>query len=179
LFKVSDGRNGTEPTVVQDRNSLTLHEGEKIALRVTNRSKEVSVFVTILFVSSDFTISCVYPRGDEPREALAAGTDFTTPRTRVNAETVGLEHFVVIAEAARERPTDFGWLTQPTLAQAQDVTTRGEHDPLESPLGRLLRHALYAEGQTRCLDRAIAASYTLRLLSWQTTPRPASPKGPR
>jgi hypothetical protein len=72
----------------------------------------------------------------------------------------------MIAVQADGPPVDFSCLEQPTLDRS-----RGAGEPLDSPLGRLLKNALYASGGTRGMDRADVDKSALRLISMQTLPR--------
>jgi len=83
----------------------------------------------------------------------------------------GLEHLVAIAVKAGDKPADFTWLAQPNAEQALRIGLVRGAEYLESPLGRLLQQALFAEGDTRGLERGPSrANHALRLLSWRTLP---------
>ncbi len=81
----------------------------------------------------------------------------------------------MIAVKADGQPVDFTCLAQPSLARAADAATRGGRAPLATPLGRFLKHALYANGAVRGLDLVEADAPVLRLLSWTV----AAPAGKR
>ncbi len=144
---------------------LSLREDDVIAFRVHNRS-QATADVTLLFVDSGFGIDPLFP---EPATVsdnrLAPGKDLTTPRRRVTATTVGLEHLVLIAVTAKpeSEPADFGFLAQPTLERAR---TRGGRS-LDSPLAQLLQTAVFQDGGIRGFKRREVSQSTLHLMSWQ------------
>jgi hypothetical protein len=153
---------------------LVLRPGDLVGWRLTNGGRN-TLDVTLLFIDSTYGIQAVFPR----RGAASSGENRFLPDqshlvgpVRVNAKTVGLEHMVVIAVKGEGQPIDFTCLEQPTLARAEDVATRGAGRPaFGSPLGKLLRNALYAGGTTRGLDMEEVDSQVLRLLSWSVPPQ--------
>jgi hypothetical protein len=152
---------------------LVLQPGDWVSWRVTNRGK-TTLDVTLLFIDSGYGITPLFPR----RGAAGSGENRFLPRqshllppVRVNPKTVGLEHVVVIAVKGEGQPIDFTCLAQPTLEKAQEAATRGAgKQAIDSPLGGLLKKAMYAQGASRGLDMVEADMQVLRLLSWSGPP---------
>jgi hypothetical protein len=173
LLKFVDKRDQQGTVVRWQASGLKLYPGEEVAFKVTNTS-QVAVDVTLLFLDSRFGIKTVYPRpGTVTDNRLPPGQSYQTPRARVNATTVGLEHMLALAVRGEGPPIDFSCLQQRTLAQAQAAVTRGNaRQVLGSPLGRLLRYALFASGNTRGFEMDEVNDHALRLLSWRVAPEP-------
>ncbi len=154
-----------------------LRDGEIIAFRVHNRSQNVPIYVTLLFISSSCEITAVYPSAGELVERLPQGKTFTTAKLRMRGDTTGLEHVLAIAVKADGPPVDFTWLEQKDLKQALRVALVRGDKWLEGPLGRLFQTALFGEGNTRGLERGAAAeNYAISVLSWRTVAKPAEPE---
>jgi hypothetical protein len=147
-----------------------LQAGDLVGFRVWNRGK-TAVDVTLLFVDSGFGIKPWFPRpGTVGDNRVPPGQSVPGPRARVSATTVGLEHMIAIAVEAQsgQQPIDFSCLAQPTI---ESIRTRGIDQPLESPLGRLFKQALYSQGGTRGLDAAEVDRHAVRVISWQVVGR--------
>jgi hypothetical protein len=157
---------------------LVFQPGDWVSWRITNRGR-TPLDVTLLFLDSSYGISPLFPR----RGTAGSGENRFLPRqshilppVRVNPKTVGLEHVVVIAVKGEGQPIDFTCLAQPNLEKVEEAATRGgAKQALQSPLGGLLKNALYAHGATRGLDMVESETQVLRLLSW-TVPPPAVEK---
>ena len=145
----------------------TLHAGEKITIRVKNPCR-FPVDVTLLYLDSQCGINALFPqRGENNR----LGPDDSFPiSTLVVAETWGLEHLVVIAVKADREVVDFTVLAQPSL---EVVRTRNGIDDrsLTSPLGELLKQAVFAKGQTRGMKRTAVKAHSLQLRTWEVQPK--------
>ncbi len=132
--------------------------------------------VSLLFIDSGYGIAPFFPvPGTTTDNRLSAGQTITTPRGRVTARTLGLEHMVVIAVQARpgEQPVDFSCLAQPTLPQAVARAAGTRSATIDSPLGRLLQFSLYRAGSERGMVRAALADHSLKVLSWEVAPAAA------
>jgi hypothetical protein len=66
---------------------------------------------------------------------------------------------------------DFSFLEQEALELARGAGDT-ENAGLESPLGRLLKNAMYGQGRTRGLDASDAAEAQLTLQSWRVAAEP-------
>jgi hypothetical protein len=158
---------------------LVLQPGDFVGWRVTNRGR-TTLDVTLLFIDSGYGIDSVFPR----RGSAVSGENRFLPDqshligpARVNPNTIGLEHMMVIAVKGEGQPVDFTCLAQPTLEKAEEAATRGSgKQVLGSPLGRLLQNAMYAQGAARGLDVVEADTQVLRLLSWSVQPPPTATK---
>jgi len=158
------------------RGGLRLEEGAIVALRLRNASPHAVDF-TVLFVDSGYGIEPVYP---SPKTVvdnrLAPGDSFTVGPLAIDANSVGLEHLIVIALKAEGQPVDFTWLAQKSLEQARAVgLTRGGFANDDNPLGPLFQKALFGTGQTRGLKTANTSSVAVQAVSWQSTPHASKP----
>jgi hypothetical protein len=148
-----------------------LRPGDLVGFRAWNRGR-TAIDITFLFVDSGFGIKAMFPRRNTTGDnRVAPGQSVLGTRATVSATTVGMEHMVVIAVEAQssQPPVDFGCLEQPTI---EAIRTRGGEEPLDSPLGRLLKQALYAQGGTRGLDATDVSRHALRVISWQVVAQP-------
>jgi hypothetical protein len=93
------------------------------------------------------------------------------PRVDVKATTVGRENVVVLAVKSEALdPVDFVSLSQKTIKQAlRDEKVRGRGG-LNSPLGQLLRNAVFRDGTKRAMGQAELTNYTLGLIPVQVEP---------
>ncbi len=140
-----------------------LKPGDLVGWRLT-KGGGVALDVSVLFIDSEFKITPVFPRrgnalsGDN--RILTKGHSIPIGPFPVNARTVGLEHLVVIAIPGVGQPIDFTCLAQPGLERA--VERSGGKQALDSPLGRLLKHAMFAQRGTRGLDIVEADTQMMR-----------------
>lgn len=144
-----------------------LRPGDLIAVRVHNRTRDRSVYPTILFVDGGYGIDCLYPEEGQVVQLLPPGQSFTTDMLRLKDDTFGVEQVVVIGVRSTA-PVDFSGLKQPTIEKARAARVRGHADSLETPLGRLIANALYADGGTRGLGRAVINDHDVARFSWYT-----------
>ncbi len=145
LVRLRDPRDNEGTPIVWDEDGRTLRAGELIGCRLENIG-QAPADVTLFFVDSGYGITALFPRpGVQTDNRLYPGDKpFVAFRARVQADTVGLEHLVMIAVPGSGEPVDFCLLEQPTLPR-----TRGAGDrALDSPLGQLLQAALY--GRPTC-----------------------------
>jgi hypothetical protein len=146
---------------------VTLQPGELLGFNIANRGRR-PVDVTLLFVNSGFGIKAWYPKdGDFNR--LGPDEKIGPPDinfARISTTTIGLEHMVLLAVAAKDAPLDFTWLAQPTLQAARDLPgVRGE--AFESPLGQLLESAAFAPANARDAEAVEIRQSCIRTLSWK------------
>ena len=155
--------SGSAPTTPK---RMTLKNGEPITFRVKNPCA-FPVDVTLLCIDSQCGINALYPHEGEINR-LQPGDSFPLS-TRVVAESPGIEHLVVIAVKSDREVVDFTCFAQPSL---DALKTRGHSDDpsMTSPLGQLLKHAVFADGQTRGIKRAAVKGYSLELLTWEIKP---------
>lgn len=176
LLRYQPGPDGqpTQPEAVPWDNGWRLHVGDIIGFRVANRGAE-AVDVTLLFLDADYGIIPFFPRVSsagqntwQPREQRIV------PRRAKVEEAAGPEHMLLLAVRAENpaEPVDFHCLAQPSLERTRGnpAIARG----LDTPLGRLLRQAVFADGQTRGLGDVELGSYAVRRLTWEVVrePRP-------
>jgi hypothetical protein len=153
---------------------LVLHRDDQIGFRVRNLGLE-PVDVTLLLVDGAYGIQPIYPRSVTVDNRLAPGGKPLQIRGRVTADTVGLEHLVVIAVQAREMEeyANFCFLAQPGLEGARKVRGGGGARDLDSAVGRLFQRALYGRGATRGgLEAGTFEEIAFCLRSWRVLPQP-------
>lgn len=145
----------------------TLRDGEQMTIRLKNPCR-FPVDVTLLSIDSAHGIQALFPEQGEINR-LQPG-DSIPFSTEVVAESRGLEHLVAIVVKADGEVVDFTSLAQPSL---EVVKTRGGQDgkSLESPLGELLKLAVFADGKTRGVKRTAVKSHRLQLLTWEVQPK--------
>lgn len=154
------------------RDGVLLKEGELMAVKLHNASRHAVDF-TVLFVDSSHGIKPVYPSPETVVDnRLGPDGTFTLGPLLVEADSVGLEHLIIIALKADGPPVDFSWLSQDSLEQARAAgAKRGSQPAWEGPLGQLFQQALYAPGQTRGLKMADAAPTSVQSITWRSTRR--------
>jgi Caspase domain len=146
----------------------TLYDGDRVQFKLTNTGK-VPVDVTLLYVDSRFGISALFPSTENNR--IRPGVTIVTPSETVRSTTTGREHVVVLAVKSEGlQPVDFVSLAQKNVDEARrDEKKRGK-SALGSPLGRLLRSAVYRDGTTRAMGRSEVANYAAELIPVQIEP---------
>lgn len=169
LIRLRDKRDRKGEVVPFQPGGLVLKDGELIRLRLTNPN-DFAVYPTLLFIDSGYGIQALYPTAGQVAEAVEAHGHVVTVPLRVTSKTLGRERVVALAVKAGRTPVDFSFLEQPTIERARGAATRGDTDPLTTPLGQLLRSAVYHEGGTRGMARVDLDEYGTALLSWQTRP---------
>lgn len=169
LLRYEDGADAAGKTVEHKGPGRRLYSGDQIAFRLQNPTRH-TVDVTLLFIDSGYGVTALFPEpGTIDDNRLGPGQTVVLPRVEVTADTVGAEQIVAIAVKAGRERQDFSCLEQPTLALARDAG-----GGFSSPLGMLLKSALYGEGGTRGLARSEFDHHAVRLLPWvtETTRRP-------
>jgi hypothetical protein len=151
-----------EGQVLRPDKGLELLDGDVVAFRVTNRSRAANVYITLLFLDSDYGITSLYPKDGDSAKPLSPDKAFQI-RLQVGAGKVpDLDHVLAIALEAGPQPVDFSCLEQEDIRDAPPA--------MRTPLGRLFQNALYGRGSTRGLDRKVLDNHALRLCSWRTLP---------
>jgi hypothetical protein len=147
---------------------VQLQEGDIVAVRLKNTS-EHAVDFTILFVDSAYGIEALYP---PPRTVvdnrLEPGKSYTVGPLQVDADSVGLEHLIIIALKADGPPVDFSWLAQNSVAQARSLVSQRGTANSDQPLNQLFQQALFAQGKTRGLKMSESAGVSVRAISWKS-----------
>ena len=171
----SKGDTEGEAVAWQDQ-GLVVHPGERLACRVKNKGRS-AVDVTLLYVDAGYGIKAVFPKsGTATDNRVYAGESVLAFKGTMNGKTLGLEHLVMIAVPGEGQPVDFSALEQPTLAKARG---NGSSDrALDSPLGSLMRTALYGSGGKRGLDADDFDRHSLALISWRVRDKPAKAANP-
>lgn len=156
--------------------ATVLVPGEKVEWKITNEGT-TAVDLTLLFIDSQLAIAPAYPQpGDLSGNRLEPGKSCSITGT-VSGNTVGTEHLVAIAARARGPQRNFCCLAEPALDAAQKLVPKlrgGEEGVFESPLGLLMRYALYNDrsfaGTTRGLTSVDADDCYLTLRAWVVNP---------
>ncbi len=149
---------------------LAFHPGDWIAFRITNVGRGPVDF-TLLYIDSQFGITPIYPTRSGGVNRLEGSVNpearpFQTRAYRVTDKTLGHEHLVAIAvpSTSPDEHADFSFLAQSEI-QSRSADP-GAARSFDSPIGRLLRHAMFADGKQRGLDDHEAAQQDAQLLSW-------------
>jgi hypothetical protein len=149
---------------------LAFHPGDWIAFRITNVGRGPVDF-TLLYIDSQFGITPIYPTRSGGVNRLEGSSNpearpFQTRAYRVTEKTFGHEHLVAIAvpSTSPDEQADFSFLAQSEI-QSRSADP-GAARSFDSPIGRLLRHAMFADGKQRGLDDHEAAQQDAQLLSW-------------
>jgi hypothetical protein len=163
---------------------LTLRSGDVIAFEIRNPNA-YAIDATLLFVDSAYGIEAYWPEpGTVLNNRIPPGKSVVTPRGEINAETIGIEHMLVLAVQAGARPVDFSCLAQPSLDRARGTSVTGSSvdEALATPLGQFLAVASYtndeAHGKPRGLTRRLTEQCMLRRLSWEVSPDSPAPIKP-
>lgn len=158
------------PLVFNGR-ELEVHDGDLVQYTLHNPNS-FPVDVTLLYIDSDYGITAFFPKPNLTSR-LMSGETSRPFRICINAKTVGLERFLLIAVHSNEVTTvEFTGLAQPTLEAAKAMErTRGE-DPFGSPLGHLLAQAFFAvDGQRGASETQDLTDYRIETLGWHVLPR--------
>jgi len=157
---------GYEKIKVDHDTQLT--EGDMVGVWVRNRNPFAS-FVTLLFVDASHRIWSIFPVDPNNTEHRleAAGNDGDTKlfhRFAVNASTVGLERFVVLAVKDQPDPPDFTFLGKKILHRP-----RNDSSP---PLERLLAWSVFRDdasrGQTPLGRKQNLDDASIQSVAWRT-----------
>lgn len=177
MIKCASAADPVGEVIAQEGKEVTLRRGDYIAFRVANTGR-VPVEFTLLFVDSEFAIKALFPRGGADNRLESNGRPFQTRSFRVNDKTMGHEQLVAIAIRSEkgQPPVDFTFLAQPNAGEAKRSieSTRGGDGlrSFESPLGQLLRHAMFRDGATRSIDDAAVGRHDVQRLSWNVVNAP-------
>lgn len=143
-----------------------LNVGDIVAFRVKNCGK-VAIDVSAMFVDSDFGIHRVYPPYPMNNRITPGQHTSLLLRSEVT-RSPSLEHLVVIAvrsDPHNSPPIDFTCLCQDSIADTRSWLGTGRG--LDSPLGRLFRNAIFAEGDSRGFHARVFGDYVVRIESWR------------
>ncbi|MFT3889988.1 MAG: hypothetical protein QM713_17740 [Arachnia sp.] len=84
----------------------------------------------------------------------------------MEAEEMGLEHLIAIVVPGKGEVVDFSVLAQPSIERTRGGPAMG------TPLGELLRNAVFADGTTRGFKRApTIRQHGFQLHSWRVGPK--------
>jgi hypothetical protein len=177
MVKLKDRTDRKGEKLKWGASGLVLQPGDLVGWHLRNRGK-TTLDVTLLFIDSRYDRDAVFPLPGQAASGegrfLPGQTHFVGP-ARINPKTLGLEHLLLIAVKGEGPPIDFSCLAQRSLERAEAVERGIGRSSLATPLGRLLKSAVYAQGATRGLDLIDADAQVLRLLSWTVAP-PAARK---
>ena len=171
LLRLRDENDKEGTAISWSRQGLELMGGDLIAFRIHNPF-HYRVDVSLLFVDSGFGIDAIYPPSNTVVDnRIDAGESLMIGPMRVDAKSTGLEHVVIIAMEGEGQPLDFSWLAQPSIERIEKTasTRSAQQNSLTSPLGGLLKQAMYASGQTRGLQTTDAKTVSTHVISWHTS----------
>lgn len=144
---------------------LEARSGDKVEVELKNRGKQ-DLDVTLLYVDSAYGIDPLYP--DLGESNRLAPDDRASIPLQVNAETIGIENLVAIAVRGKGQPVDFSILSQPSLELAR---TRGSGNGVfETPLGNLMKSAMFGGDGTRGVTRQEMNEYAMKVVTWRIMP---------
>ncbi len=165
LIRYSSPGDGTGKAVPHTGQGRVLRTGEEIAFKITN-SGRTSIDGSLLFVDSGYGISALFPEpGTIDDNRIPPGGTMVTPRMEVTAETAGAEQVVALGVRSTRDRVEFGCLEQASIERTRGMPA------METPLGTLLRGAVYSEGETRGLSRAKSSDHVTKLITWTTRPQ--------
>ncbi len=164
LLKLKDKNHPGEPL-----GELVLKSGDRIGLRIKNLDRD-PVDVTVLFIDSGFGISTFFPRAAGIDNRLKSTDPPLELRAKITATTVGMEHVLIVGTRPKPNtePTDFSFLSQPTIERARSSSVGGS--ALDSALGKLFQHAVFQTGTTRGMASDDVQGTFMRLYSWRVEP---------
>ncbi len=165
LIRFEKGGDAKGKPVEHGAQGRVLHSGEEIAFEIQNTGLS-SLDVSLLFIDSRFGITAIFPeRGTIDNNRIPPGATIVTPRLEVTIDTAGPEQVVALGVRSANNRVDFTCLEQASLER-----TRGT-PALDTPLGELLKGAMYHEGETRGLSPSRATDHTTKLITWWTLPK--------
>jgi len=143
---------------------VVFHDDDRLMIRLSNPNR-FPVEVTFPYVNGGLGIDSLFPESVEINRLDPV--EIRPIPTRITGATTGMEHLVDMAvKGTGGQPADFRILAQPTLDAARVAErTRGAPGMLDSPLGRLLRQAVFANGGTRSVASYEIDEYLLDMLS--------------
>jgi hypothetical protein len=157
--------------ILWQRDGVRLKVGEIIGFRVTNRGK-TAVDVCLMFVDSGFGILQFFPEPGTAGNRLEPGNQLHTNAGEVQGSTLGTEHLVLVAVAARplQEPLELAFLQQPPCSDNERAPVeKGEAVPrTDSPLERFLIESKKDVATMRGFGRTSLDAHALRLFTWQT-----------
>lgn len=158
------------------KHGMTLVNGDIVALQVKNTGKERIDF-SVLFVDSRFGITPLFPEpGTVADNRLNPGASLMVGPMRVQDDSLGVEHLVVVATLAKGQPVDFSWLAQDSIEQAK-TATRGAGG-FQHPIGQLMQSVLFSGSKVRGMKMAESEEVRFQVLSWQTVKEADVPPTP-
>jgi Caspase domain len=166
-------REGKFP-VAWPSTDLTFYDQDIVIFRVTNTGR-IPIDVTMLYLDSDFNITCLHPVRENINRIDPGKTEKLTP-IRANTKTVGMEYLVVVAVKGEDQAKSFSFLQQAGLTRTRDVRRNESRAKAKaSPLGQMFQAAMYGDGATRGMKTAEVDDHAMMLMSWQIRPekRPA------
>ena len=159
------------------KQGITLANGDIVALQVKNTGKERIDF-SVLFVDSRFGITPLFPQpGTVADNRLNPGTSLKVGPMRVQDDSLGVEHIVVVATLAKGQPVDLSWLAQDSIEQAK-TATRGAAG-FQHPIGKLMQDVLFSSGKVRGMKMVETDEVRFQVLSWQTVKEGVPPPDSR
>lgn len=171
MVRYHDANDKEGEEIKWQKKGRVLNAGDRVGFCVKNLAAE-PVDVTLLFIDSGYGITPFFPKATTMGDnRLGPKATWRSPRQKVTADTMGLEHMLVIAVRGEGPPMDFAWLSQPTMAAARGSS--GTRGGMQSPLEKLLENAAFAGSSTRGRDRQSVDKNCIRLISWKVVDKPS------
>jgi hypothetical protein len=124
-------------------------------------------------VSANSSLTIDLPRDDAlDRTADPDELSFASPNKE--SDFISNNHIIVFLCEVDPSPADWSWLAEPTLVQARSIAVarEGARRTLDSPLGRLMQHVLYADGDVKGVPLSTFTRFSLGRLSFERSHRP-------
>jgi hypothetical protein len=172
LLRFDDESDRQGKAVIWQSGGIRFQPGDLLGVRLRNQSREAAD-VTLLFIDSNYGISPLFPASETIDNRLRRIDPPLLLRYRVNDDSLGLEHLVLIAVKAQPMTpfAHFTFLAQPSLERARSASPGDAERTVDSPLGSLFQSAVFGspDGQ-RGILKAAAASYALRAIHFEVIP---------
>jgi hypothetical protein len=155
---------GGKPVALAADGMPRLRKGDLVKAVLANQKDCGFVDVTVLYVSGEFAIDALFPKGGESNRIEPSGS--TTVEIEIDDSTVGVERLIVLAVHAqpREDRSDFTFLAQAGLER-----TRGAPGSLMD-LFNEAGFGVASRGSARAPQRT-----EMRLFSWQVVKSGTAP----
>jgi hypothetical protein len=172
-IEVTVTRDGQRFAPMTDEHAV-VRDGDELHLSIKNLGKK-AISLAVFYIQNDFAIKTFFPIEPEDFRNNTIDVNGTLPeplKCKINDETLGWEHVIVIAVDHKDRDVidDLMLLEQDSIASRSRGISRKRGGPLAlaSPLGWLVNRAM-SGGSTRASNpppMPIQPSYVIRRISW-------------
>lgn len=167
-----------EPFAPANLESSIVEADQVLRLKITNNGTE-PVSIVVFYIDNAYSIKPRFPRTSSDariNQIPVGGTLEKQIGFKINDQTIGWEHVIVIAVGAKDQNT-LDELLQLQQEQLIGAKTRGPDQQLTSPLARLIDNTVTATRGSDDPDAVPdAGSYAIRRVSWNIVPSAAKVK---